>query len=50
MFDHYRQIDESERLSSGAGELEQIRTKELVERTLPRARSVILDVGGAAGI
>jgi 2-polyprenyl-3-methyl-5-hydroxy-6-metoxy-1,4-benzoquinol methylase len=50
MFDHYRQIDESERLSSGAGELEQIRTKELVERTLPKNRSVILDVGGAAGI
>jgi hypothetical protein len=48
MFDHYRQIDESKRLSSGAGELEQIRTKELIERASPKNRSVIVDVGGAA--
>jgi len=50
MFDHYRQIDESKRLASGAGELEQIRTKELIERALPDEPSVILDVGGAAGV
>jgi 2-polyprenyl-3-methyl-5-hydroxy-6-metoxy-1,4-benzoquinol methylase len=50
MFDHYRQIDESKRLSSGAGELEQIRTKELIERASPKNRSVIVDVGGAAGV
>jgi ubiquinone/menaquinone biosynthesis C-methylase UbiE len=50
MFDYYQQIDESKRLSSGAGELEQIRTKELIERALLKKRSVILDVGGAAGV
>ena len=50
MFDHYRQIDESKRLSSGAGELELIRTKELIERSLQKTPSVILDVGGGAGV
>ena len=50
MFDHYRQIDESKRLSSGAGELEQIRTRELIERALVKTPSVILDIGGAAGV
>lgn len=50
MFDHYRRIDESQRLGSGAGELEQVRTKELIERVLPKRPSVVLDVGGAAGV
>jgi ubiquinone/menaquinone biosynthesis C-methylase UbiE len=49
MFDHYRQIDEAERLSSSAGELERLRTQELIERRLSKHPSVILDIGGAAG-
>jgi ubiquinone/menaquinone biosynthesis C-methylase UbiE len=50
MFDHYNQIQESQRLSSGAGELEQIRTKDLIGRASLKIPSVILDVGGAAGV
>jgi ubiquinone/menaquinone biosynthesis C-methylase UbiE len=50
MFDHYDQVNESQRLCSGAGELEQIRTKDLIERASLKRPSVILDIGGAAGI
>jgi ubiquinone/menaquinone biosynthesis C-methylase UbiE len=50
MFDHYNQVNESQRLCSGAGELEQIRTKDLIERASLEAHSIILDIGGAAGV
>jgi ubiquinone/menaquinone biosynthesis C-methylase UbiE len=46
---HYRQADESERLSDSWGELERVRTQAILSRQLPSPPAVILDVGGAAG-
>jgi ubiquinone/menaquinone biosynthesis C-methylase UbiE len=46
---HYRQTKESERLSSGRGELERLRTQAILARRLPPAPAIIYDVGGAAG-
>lgn len=40
---------EQSRLDRGAGRLEAIRTTELLDRWLPPAPAVVLDVGGAAG-
>ena len=34
----------------GDGELERLRTQEILTRVLPRAPSVVVDVGGAAGV
>jgi ubiquinone/menaquinone biosynthesis C-methylase UbiE len=49
--EHYEQeIEESERLSRGAGRLELVRTQEIVRRYLPRAPLTILDVGGGSGV
>ncbi|WP_163263815.1 class I SAM-dependent methyltransferase [Chelativorans alearense] len=50
MFDHYGEIDEAGRLSRGVGELERIRTQDLIGRRLPQSPSIVLDVGGAAGV
>ena len=50
MFDHYRQMQESERLSSGVGELERERTRDILHRHLPRPPATICDIGGAAGV
>jgi SAM-dependent methyltransferase len=47
---HYRQIKESERLSSGRGELERLRTEAILARRLPPPPATIFDVGGAAGV
>lgn len=47
---HYEAIDEGRRITEGLGELELIRTKEVLSRHLPRAASRILDVGGATGV
>ena len=47
---HYLESDESRRLSaSRQGELEQLRTQEILARYLPPAPAAIFDVGGAAG-
>ncbi len=49
--DHYEHdIDESERISSGLGSLELVRTREIIERYLPPGRLRVLDVGGGAGV
>src|SRR5690242_4625219 len=50
MFDHYRQVDEAERLSSGVGELERDRTRDILDRHLPKPPATICDIGGAAGV
>ncbi len=48
---HYEAADERARLTTApSGRLEFIRTQELLARFLPPPPSVILDVGGAAGI
>lgn len=50
MHAHYAATDEAARLSTGVGELERVRTQELLKRYLPPAPMVILDVGGGAGV
>jgi ubiquinone/menaquinone biosynthesis C-methylase UbiE len=50
MLEHYDQVNEAERLSAGIGELERVRTQDLLARLLPKAPARILDVGGAAGV
>ena len=46
---HYLETRESERLSGAHGELERLRTLEILARVLPPAPAVLFDVGGAAG-
>lgn len=46
---HYLHGAESVRLSNEWGELEQLRTQQIVARHLPPPPAVILDIGGAAG-
>jgi ubiquinone/menaquinone biosynthesis C-methylase UbiE len=50
MLEHYAEAREAERLSAGVGELERIRTQDILTRHLPKAPARILDVGGAAGV
>jgi ubiquinone/menaquinone biosynthesis C-methylase UbiE len=47
---HYSEVQESERLSSGVGELERLRTEAILAAHLPPPPAVIYDVGGAAGV
>jgi len=47
---HYRQVNESERLSNGFGELERVRTLAILARHLTPPPAVVVDVGGAAGV
>jgi SAM-dependent methyltransferase len=47
--EYYAQGRERDRLERGAGLLEALRTTELLDRWLPAAPAVLLDVGGAAG-
>ena len=46
---HYLETRESERLSGAHGELERLRTLEILARVLPPAPAVLFDLGGAAG-
>ena len=46
---HYERGDEARRLFSGGGELERLRTLDILARELPKPPAVICDVGGAAG-
>ncbi len=46
---YYGQDREHDRLSRGSGQLEFERTRELVQRFLPPAPAVVLDVGGGTG-
>jgi SAM-dependent methyltransferase len=47
---YYSRWQESERLSGHAGELERVRTQELLARHLPDPPGEIYDIGGAAGV
>jgi ubiquinone/menaquinone biosynthesis C-methylase UbiE len=47
--DYYEHTPEESRLEQGAFQLEQVRTRELIERHAPPAPAEVLDVGGAAG-
>ena len=46
---YYERGEERERLSDGRGQLEFIRTKEIVARRLPPPLAVIADIGGGPG-
>jgi ubiquinone/menaquinone biosynthesis C-methylase UbiE len=48
--DFYAGAPEENRLASGDGLLEQLRTRELIERHAPPPPAIVLDVGGAAGV
>jgi ubiquinone/menaquinone biosynthesis C-methylase UbiE len=47
---HYERVAEAERLSRGAGQLELVRTQELLTRYLPPPPAAVLDVGGGPGV
>jgi SAM-dependent methyltransferase len=46
---YYDRAPEESRLELGAARLEELRSRELILRHLPKAPAVVLDVGGAAG-
>lgn len=46
----YERAPEETRLQLGAGPLEEARTRELIERHLPKAPADVVDVGGGAGV
>jgi SAM-dependent methyltransferase len=49
--EHYEgEIREEDRITSGIGQLELVRTQEILRRHLPDAPAQILDVGGATGV
>ena len=50
LLSHYAENPEDNRLRSGRGELEFVRTKELILRHLPAPLQTILDIGGGSGI
>jgi len=47
---HYEDIDEGQRITSGLGELELLRTQEIIRRHLLPTPQRVLDVGGAKGV
>lgn len=50
ILDFYAEYNEKDRLASGEGKLEYLRTWELLERYLPEAPATLLDIGGATGV
>jgi ubiquinone/menaquinone biosynthesis C-methylase UbiE len=46
---HYERYDERTRLREGDGQLEEARTRILIERLFPPAPGVVLDIGGGPG-
>lgn len=47
---HYQQAVEAERLAADQGELERLRTQQILAHELPPPPALIFDVGGAAGV
>jgi ubiquinone/menaquinone biosynthesis C-methylase UbiE len=47
---YYEQAPEETRLAAGPGQLEALRTRELIRRHAPPPPATVLDVGGAAGV
>lgn len=50
IIEHYRAIDEGARITEGYGQLELVRTQEIVRRHLPARGLRVLDIGGATGV
>lgn len=48
--EYYQRYDESQRLDDGVGEVERIRTLDILSRYLPASPAVVIDVGGATGV
>ena len=48
--DHYESIREEDRITSGLGQLELVRTQQILRRCLPPCPATVLDVGGATGV
>lgn len=47
---HYETIREEDRISAGLGQLELVRTQEVLRRHLPRPPTRVLDIGGGTGV
>lgn len=47
---HYEEYDEGSRLKDGDGQLEEARTRLLIERYIPAPPAVVLDIGGGPGV
>ncbi len=47
---HYESIREEDRITGGLGQLELLRTQEVLRRHLPPPPTTVLDVGGATGV
>jgi 2-polyprenyl-3-methyl-5-hydroxy-6-metoxy-1,4-benzoquinol methylase len=47
---HYESTREEDRIASGFGQLELLRTQEILTRYLPPAPAAIIDVGGSTGV
>ncbi len=47
---YYNQGQEQDRLTRGQGQLELVRTQEIIMRYLPKPPATVLDIGGGAGI
>jgi len=47
---HYQSIREEDRITAGLGQLELVRTQEVLRRHLPAPPAHLLDVGGATGV
>jgi SAM-dependent methyltransferase len=47
---HYEDSREEDRITTGIGQLELVRTQEILRRHLPNAPADIVDVGGATGV
>ena len=48
--EHYESIREEDRMSAGLGQLELLRTQEVLRHHLPAPPARVLDVGGATGV
>jgi len=49
IIDYYGDFNEKDRLNCSFGQIEFIRSQQIIVRYLPKAPAVVLDVGGAAG-
>lgn len=47
---YYNSYNEAERLFRGSGELERLRTQEIIARSIPRPPATIYDIGGGPGV
>jgi len=48
--EHYESIREEDRIATGFGQLELVRTKEILQRHLPDPPARIVDIGGGTGV